>query len=82
MSESNVVSLYQSNFRDVAATLREIATRVEAGEFGEVGAAGIVLLGDKMEVFGLGEDSDAPSIGLLLHAGFMRLSRSLEEHGR
>lgn len=78
----NVVSLYPSNFRDVAGTLRQIADRVENGDFGEVGAAGVVLLGNTMEVFGLGEDSDAPSTGLLLHAGFMRLSRSLEEHGR
>jgi hypothetical protein len=35
-----------------------------------------------MEVFGAGVDSEAPSVAMLLHAGFMRLSRSVEEHGR
>jgi hypothetical protein len=40
------------------------------------------LQGDTMEVFGAGPDAEGPSIALLLHAGFLRLSRALEEHGR
>lgn len=81
MSE-NVVSLYPSNFRDVAATLRQIADQVEKGEFGDVETAGVVLFGSTLDVFGLGEESDALTVGMVLHAGFMRLSCSLEEHGR
>lgn len=76
-----VITLYQSNLRDPVATLRAIADDVEGGKHGKVGCAAVVLLGDTMDVFGMGEDSDGPSVALLLHAGFMRLSKSLEEHG-
>ncbi len=82
MTSLNVVPLYESNYRDPAATLRKIANEIEAGDYGEVGCVGIVLFGNKMEVFEAGQESDAPSVALLLHAAFMRLSRSLEEHGR
>ena len=77
----NVVTLHESNFRDPAATLRKIADEIEAGRYGAVGCVGLALLGDTMEVFGAGIDSEAPSVALLLHAGFLRLSRSVEEHG-
>lgn len=82
MALAEVVTLYETNARDPVATLRRIADEIEAGEFGAVGAVGLVLLGDTMEVFGMGEDFEAPSIALLLHAGFMRLSKAVEEHGR
>jgi hypothetical protein len=77
-----VVSLCESNFRDPVATLRIIADAMEAGEYGDVGSAALVVFGDTMEVFGMGKDSEAPTIALLLHSGFMRLSKALEEHGR
>lgn len=73
--------LQETNFRDPVATLRLIADGIEEGEYGDVGTVGVVLLGDTMEVFGMGADAEAPSIALLLHAGFARLSRSIEEHG-
>lgn len=76
-----LVTLHESNFRDPAATLRVIADEIEAGDFGDVGSVGLVLLGDALHVFGAGADAEPPSIALLLHAGFMRLSRSVEEHG-
>lgn len=76
-----VETLYDSNLRDPVATLRKIAAEIEAGDYGEVGSAALVLLGDKMEVFAMGPDSEAPSIALMLHAGFMRLSLAIEEHG-
>lgn len=84
MSEPDlkIVELYGSNIRDPVATLRRIADDIEAGVYGSVGSAGLVLLGDTMEVFGFGPDSEAPSVALLLHAGFLRLSKSVEEHGR
>ena len=41
-----------------------------------------MLLGDTMEVFGAGEDSEGPSVGILLHAGFTRISNAIESHGR
>jgi len=80
--QAEIVSLYESNFRDPIATLRKIADQIEAGEFGDVGCIAVALLGDTMEVFGAGEDSEAPSVAMLLHAGFVRLSNSVEQHGR
>lgn len=73
--------LRDTNFRDAVATLRKIAGEIEAGDYGEVGSVGVVLLGDRLHVMGAGPDSEAPSVALLLHAGFMRLSKAIEEHG-
>lgn len=81
-SNLNVVPIYESNMRDPVAFLRKIADEIEAGDFGAVGCLALVLLGDKMEVFAAGIDSEAPSAALLLHAGFTRLSNSIEQHGR
>lgn len=61
--------------------MRKVADEIEAGEYGAVGSVGLVVLGDTMEVFGMGEDAEAPSIALLLHSGFLRLSQAIEEHG-
>lgn len=82
MTALNVVSLYESNYRDPAATLRKIADEIEAGDYGEIGCVGVAILGNTMEVFGAGIDSEVPTVALLLHAAFMRLSRSIEEHGK
>ena len=77
-----VVTLFDSNYRDPVATLRQVADEIEAGAYGDVGSVGVVLLGDTMNVFGMGRDSDGPAVALLLHAGFMRLSSAIEGHGR
>ena len=77
-----LVTLTESNYRQAAPTLRAIADEIEAGKYGAVGCVAVAILGDTMEVFGAGIDSDAPSVALLLHAAFLRLSRSVEEHGR
>lgn len=77
-----IVTLNETNFRDPVAELRNIADTIESGGYGDVGSVGVVLLGDTMEVFGMGSDSEAPSIALLLHAGFMRMSKALEDHGK
>lgn len=79
---AEIHTIYNSNMRDPVATLRKIADQIEAGDYGSVGCAGLVLLGDKMKVFGMGEDSEGPSVGMLLHAGFSMISDSLKEHGR
>lgn len=77
-----LVTLYDTNFRDPAKTLRKIADEIERGDFGEVGSCAIVVMGDKLEVFACGPDAEGPSTAMLLHAGFSRLSRALEDHGR
>jgi hypothetical protein len=79
---AEIVTLYNSNARDPVATLRKIADQIEAGEYGDVGSVGLVLLGDTMEVFGMGDDAAGPSIGILLHAGFQRISNAIERHGK
>ena len=79
---AEVVSLYASNHRDPAATLRLIADEIEAGGYGDVACVGLVILGDKTDVFGAGPDSDACSVGMLLHAGFMKMSQAIVEHGK
>ncbi len=79
---AEVVKLYEHNFRDPAGMLRSIADGIEAGEYGDVGTIGVVLIGDTMEVFGGGKDGEAPSVALLLHSGFLRLSKAIEEAGK
>lgn len=79
---AEVVTLYDSNMRDPVATLRKIADQIERKEYGEVGCLAVVLLGDTMEVFGAGSDSEGPSVAVLLHAGFSRISNAIETHGR
>jgi hypothetical protein len=79
--ELKVVEFPYTNITDIVASIRELADDIEAGLYGDVTAFGAALLGDKMEVFGFGGEG-APSIGLLLHAGFMRISASLERHGQ
>lgn len=82
MTDLKIATLYEFNYRDPVAMLRRLADDIEAGKYGEVGCVGVALLGDTMEVFGYGSDSEAPSVALLLHAGFMRMSGALESHGR
>lgn len=76
-----VKTLYDSNFRDVPATLRHIADQIEAGKYGTVGSVGLVLLGDTLEVFGIGPDSEAPSTALILNAGALKLTMPIVHHG-
>lgn len=76
-----LVEINASNFRDPVAELRDIADAIEEGKYGEVGCLAIAILGDTMEVFRAGPDSGAPSVALLLHAGFLRMSKAVEEHG-
>lgn len=80
--ELKVVQLHESNFRDPVAALRTLADEIERGDFGAVAHVGVVVLGDTLEVFSMGIDSDVPSTGMLLHAGFMRLSSMIANHGR
>lgn len=79
---AEVTTLYESNFRAPAATLRVIADEIEAGKHGEVTQVAIVLLGDTCEVFGAGPDADGSTIATLLQAGAHRMIVAVAEHGR
>lgn len=80
-TDSNVVSLYETNYRNPVSALRQIADDIENGKYGDVGCVSIAVLGDTMEIFGAGPDSDPAPVAMLFHAAFMRLSLSIEEHG-
>ena len=79
---AEVKTLYESNFRHPAATLRVIADEIDAGKHGEVSQLALVLLGDTCEIFGAGPDSDAGTIALLLQAGASRMIAAVAGHGR
>ena len=77
-----IVSIHDSNFRETVTTLRLIADQIEAGKYGAVGCCGVVVLGDTLEVFGMGPDSDGAAVQTVLAAGAFRLMHAIAEHGR
>ncbi len=76
-----VVELYKHNFRDPSSALRSLADEIERGDYGDVSTCAVSIFGDKLHVFGSGKDSESPTVALLLHAGFSKLSRTLEDYG-
>lgn len=72
-----VVTLHESNFRDVAATLRVIADDIEAGKHGEVGLAALVMRTsldtDDVEVFAAGPNSEPETTTLLFYKAFQKM---------
>jgi len=54
---------------------------VEAGVYGDVACVGVALLADQLEVFGFGPDSEAPSVGMVLQAGALKLTMPFLHHG-
>lgn len=76
-----VEELYSSNFRDAASTLREIASEIERGTYGEVGCVAVAIWGDRLEVFGMGPDSDGSTVHLILCAAARKLEEPVLEIG-
>lgn len=77
-----VVPLREFNLRDIPNMLRQTADAIEAGSYGDVNEAALVLMGDTLEVFGWGRVQDGTSTATLLAAGNLRLVRSVERMGR
>lgn len=75
-----VVTLYDTNFRDPAATLREIANNIEKGEYGGVGCCAVALMGNRLEIFGMGPDSEATTIHLVFCAAAQKLQETLLDY--
>lgn len=73
---TQIVRIYDSNQRDVVATLRKIADNIEAGSYGDVLEAALVLNGGSVEVFGLGE-CDVGATNLLLDAAKLKFSMAV-----
>jgi len=78
---TNLHIINNTNLRDHVEKLRELADAIEDGRYGDVGCVAVVVLGDECSVFGFGADSAAPSVALLLHAGFFKLSQAVANHG-
>jgi hypothetical protein len=66
---ADLVILRESTLRDVPATLRQIADRIDAGEYGKARSCVLVLRADAVEVMYMGDGEPGPSAHLLLHAG-------------
>ena len=65
MSLAEVVTLYESNHLQLSQTLRVIADRIDAGEFGEAGHCVMVLDGSETNYFSFGPDhTDMRAIAL------------------
>lgn len=74
---TNLVVLRDTNLQNVPATLRNIATAIEAGEFGEARCCAVVLDADRLEVFYTGVGEAAPNTHLLLHAGMAKMMKAV-----
>lgn len=81
-AQLNVIEFPTWDYRDPVKALRNLADDIEAGKFGAVGSCGVVIMGDTLEVFGSGVDSQGPAIALLFNAAALRFAREIEAHGR
>lgn len=78
---AEVSTIYSSNFRDVAATLRQLADRVETGDLQGTDELVIVAMTPSgLEVFGLGS-VDAVNAHYLLCCGAAKLQAPTVRHG-
>lgn len=79
---AEVKTLYNSNSRDIPATLRLIADQIESGEFGEPQAVTLVVQANKIDVCHLGAGT-SDKAHLLLCLGQRKLEqmviRQIEE---
>lgn len=76
---AEVIPLYESNYRDPAATLRVIADEIEAGNYGDVLEIGIAMnTGTSLEIFGTGPNSDAGTMCLLFTAALHKFARTID----
>ena len=73
-----VKKIHDATLRDIPARLRELATHIENGTYGDLDTCAIVLAGEKMSVLGYGDQSMHDRIGLTLLAGANFCARNLE----
>jgi|GEM_PF-6878664 len=75
-----VVTIHPHTLRDVPAVLRSIADRIEGGEFGDATQCAVVLNGDMLEIFAIG-DCDPTDAHYLLCCGAARMQEPLLRKG-
>lgn len=81
MTQMKVVQLKAEDWRNVSMTLRKIADEVEAGDFGQIQVAGLVLLDERNKpyVFGAGPKAEELQIIASLSIGLHELNRMMTE---
>lgn len=84
-AELKVVTLRETNLRDVPAMLRKLADAIEQGDHGHVTCCALALLGRTFDVFAFGDSVDndgmAPSAALMFHAAALRFAKEIEQTG-
>jgi hypothetical protein len=70
----NIVTLKESNFRNIAETLRIIANEVESGLHGDVATCALVLTGSQVDVFHMGAGDVADAV-FAMHLGIHKIAR-------
>ena len=62
MSERPKIVQFPTGLQSIPTLLRRIADEVEGGKYGDCSSAALVLAGNGLEIFGLGERGDAPTV--------------------
>lgn len=74
---AEVVVLNETSLLDIPGKLRMWAAMIEKGEVEPRIAVLVLWDGHEVEVAAFGEESDAASVHLTLHAGMIKLARTL-----
>ena len=77
-----VTTIYEHNLLDVPNKLRDLATRIERGDYGAIGCCAVALMGDQLTSHSYGPDSAPPSAACVLQAAAQLYFDALKEHGR
>lgn len=65
-------------YKDPAKMLRNLATSIEDGKYGEVHTIAIATFGDAgLELFGGGDDSVGPTVAMVFQAASMKMCQAL-----
>lgn len=65
-------------YKDPVKMLRNLADKIEEGDFGTVHTIAIATFGDAgLEVFGGGDDSVGPTVAMVFQAASMKMCQSL-----
>ena len=65
-------------YKDPVKMLRNLATSIEEGKYGEVHTIAIATFGDAgLELFGGGDDSVGPTVAMVFQAASMKMCQAL-----
>lgn len=71
-----VVTIHESSLRDIPAKLRLIADKIESGEYGDINQAALVVHGNQLDIFGLGDVSGS-DVAYMLFSAAMKMANPL-----